>query len=136
MSAELVVLDASAAVELLLATDDGQQIDHRLRSGAGLVAPAHFDAEVLSALGRLCRSGQIPATVVGDALEDLADLPIQRIDLPPLLAEAWALRHNVSGRDGLYVAIARRAEATLVTTDGRLARAVERHHLSEVWTPS
>ena len=55
----------------------------------------------------------------------LARAPVRRFPLPPLLLGAWALRANVALRDALYVALARRLGATLVTGDARLARAPE-----------
>ncbi len=49
-----VIVDASAMVDLLLGTELSNSVAERLR-GQQLHAPAHFDAEVLSALGRLHR---------------------------------------------------------------------------------
>jgi predicted nucleic acid-binding protein len=43
--------------------------------------------------------------------------------LQPLLAAAWDLRHNLALRDALYVTLARRLGALLVTADARLAEA-------------
>jgi predicted nucleic acid-binding protein len=39
------------------------------------------------------------------------------------MRDAWALRANLSLRDALYVALARRLESVVVTADARLARA-------------
>jgi len=117
-----VVLDASAAVELLLRTEAGVRAEAALRGGRVLV-PAHFDAEVLSALGRLVRGGEIAEELVAPILAELARAPFVRLTLQPLLTAAWALRHNLALRDGLYVALARRLGALLVTTDARLAQA-------------
>ena len=41
----------------------------------------------------------------------------------PLLAYAFALRENFTFDDALYVALARRLDEPLATTDARLARA-------------
>lgn len=41
-----------------------------------------------------------------------------------LLDRAWELRANVRGWDAMYVALAELLDATLLTTDARLARAV------------
>lgn len=87
------------------------------------MVPSHFDAEVLSALGRLVRGGYLSERLVAPILEELARAPFVRYTLPPLLAAAWALRHNLSLRDALYVTLARRLGATFVTADARLARA-------------
>jgi predicted nucleic acid-binding protein len=43
--------------------------------------------------------------------------------LQPLLTAAWGLRHNLALRDALYVSLARRLKAVLVTADVRLAEA-------------
>ena len=55
-------------------------------------------------------------------LVELARAPFARYLLQPLLTTAWSIRHNLSLRDALYVTLARRLEATLVTADARLAR--------------
>ena len=53
----------------------------------------------------------------------MAAAPIQRHVLPPLLAGAWKLRHNLRLVDALYEELANRLEAPIVTTDGGLAAA-------------
>lgn len=117
-----VVVDASAAVELLLRTPAGERAEAVLR-GRRVVVPAHFDAEVFSALGRLMRAGELEESWVAPRLTELARAPFVRHALPPLLAEAWGLRHNLALRDALYIALARRLEALVVTADARLAQA-------------
>ncbi len=118
----VAVLDASAAVELLLGSPAGRHVDHSLR-GRTIAAPAHMDAEVVSALGRLARAGAVGEERVERSLVELARAPVSRFPVAPLLAPAWKLRANVSLRDALYVVLARRLDATLVTADARLARA-------------
>lgn len=120
----VVVLDASAAVELLLGSRAGGHVDRSLR-GETVAAPAHLDAEVLSALGRLARDGAVSEERVGASLVELARAPVSRFPVAPLLGEAWDLRANLSLRDALYVALARHLDAILVTADARLARAPE-----------
>jgi predicted nucleic acid-binding protein len=87
------------------------------------VVPAHFDAEVFSALGRLVRAGDVAEGLVEPILAKLARAPFARYTLQPLLVAAWGLRHNLALRDALYVALARRLEVRLVTGDARLAQA-------------
>ncbi len=50
-------------------------------------APAHFDAEVLSALGRMQRAGALTVAYVDAALEELRQVPVTRHGLSSLLAE-------------------------------------------------
>jgi predicted nucleic acid-binding protein len=118
---ETVVVDASAMVETLVGTRLGAATRTRLR-GCELHAPAHLDAEVLSALGRLHRAGELDAAFVSTALSELAIAPIVRHHLAGLLAGAWAARDQLRLVDALYVALSSTLGAALVTTDGRLAR--------------
>ena len=116
-----IVVDASAMVDLLLGGSRGAAVQARLR-GVALQAPGHLDAEVLSALGRLHRSGHITARSVSQRVRTLSAAPIQRHSLPPLLAGAWRRRTNLSLLDALYVELADRLDVGLLTTDRRLAR--------------
>ncbi len=118
-----VVLDASAAIELLLRTPRASEVENAIR-GTEVAVPGHFDAEVLSALGRLARAGQVPEVTIEPALSELARAPFRRFALPPLLTPAWRLRERHALRDALYIALAERLGATLVTADGRLSRAL------------
>lgn len=116
------VLDASAFVELVLRSEIGLDVEHRLR-GTTVAVPAHFDAEVFSALGRLARGGEIEEGRVEFGLAQIARAPFRRYAVAPLLRDAWSLRHNLSLRDALYVVLTRRLDATLLTADSRLSRA-------------
>lgn len=119
---ETVVIDASTMVDLLLDTDHSDQIRQSLR-GRSLIAPAHFDAEVMSALGRLQRSGDISDQGARTRIERLASAPIRRAPLPPLLSGAWSRRGDTRLTDALYVELAVALDTVVVTTDRRLARA-------------
>jgi predicted nucleic acid-binding protein len=110
------VVDASAVVDLLV--NGGS-----LPRSAALASPAHLDAEVLSALGRLHRDGTLTAFDVEEMLDDLATVPVVRVPIEQLTLMAFALRHNIALRDGLYVVLAQVSNASLKTTDIRLARA-------------
>jgi predicted nucleic acid-binding protein len=84
-------------------------------------APAHFDTEVLSALGRLQRDGQLSPSQVEERIDRLATAPVDRHALPPLLAGAWALRQHLRLVDALYVELARQLEIAIATTDAGMA---------------
>ena len=126
--AERVVVDASVIVDLLASTSRAAVVAARL-DGATLHAPAHFDAEVLSALGRLHRSGALTARVVTSRLIRLTSAPIERHPLASLVPEAWKLRANLRLVDALYVALAEAIDAPLLTTDAALATASKRAEL-------
>ena len=113
------VADASALVDLLLGNEQGHAVQRRI-SGHALHAPAHVDAEVLSALGRLQRAGVIEADRVQTMLVLLADAPIQRHPVTGLLLGAWGRRLQLRLADAVYVELAISLGLPLVTTDGRL----------------
>lgn len=86
-------------------------------------APAHLDAEVLSALGRLHRAGELDESFVAAALDRLGVAPIERHPLAPLLKGAWVRRGNQRLVDALYLELAATlGDVSILTTDGRLAR--------------
>jgi len=113
------VTDASALVDLLLGNEVGRAV-HRRISGHALHAPAHVDAEVLSALGRLQRAGTIEADAGEAMLRRLTAAPIQRHPVAGLLIGAWARRHHLRLADAVYVELAIARGLPLITTDRRL----------------
>ena len=120
----MIVLDASALVELLLDTPLGQAVATRIADPAvGLHVPHLADVEVVQALRRYARDGELDAAEAAVALEDLRALDLQRHAHEPLLDRAWKLRQNLSAYDAVYVALAEVLDTTLLTCDGRLARA-------------
>lgn len=102
---ETVVLDASTMVDLLADTEYAAAIAARLRD-TGLYAPASFDAEVLSALGRLQRAGELNVEDVEAGLTRLSTVPLTRYLLPGLLSGTWARRAELRLTDALYVELA------------------------------
>ncbi|MGH9280006.1 MAG: type II toxin-antitoxin system VapC family toxin [Acidimicrobiales bacterium] len=122
MAEDGLVVDASALVDLLLDEELGRAVGERI-AGAALHAPAHVDAEVLSALGRLHRGGLLAAEGVTSRLVAIASAPIERHAVAPLLARAWERRHDVRVVDALYVELAAHLAVPLITTDAALGRA-------------
>lgn len=119
---ERLIVDASAMVDLLVGTETASAIGERLR-GHELSAPAHFDAEVFSAIGWLHRAQALTDRQVSDRIRELASAPITRYDLAPLLLNAWRLRHSLRLVDALYVALAGQIQGVIITTDSGLAAA-------------
>ena len=72
--ATTLVIDASALVEALVGSELGAAVRTRTR-GCELHGPVHLDAEVLSALERLHRAGELSADAVTAALGELASAP-------------------------------------------------------------
>lgn len=120
----MIVLDASAALELLLRTPSAGAVERRIFSrGQSLHAPHLIDVEVAQVLRRYAASGELDSKRCRDALEDLADLPLTRYPHDLLLTRIWELRENLTAYDAAYVALAEALEAPLLTCDRKLSRA-------------
>lgn len=116
----IVVVDAAMVVDLICDFPAAEGYRGALASAEAVAAPAHLDAEVLSALSRLNRAGQLARAA--ERVEALATFGATRWPLRPLLLPAWALTDRIATRDALYVALALSLDAVLITTDGRLRR--------------
>jgi len=123
----VIVLDASAAIDWLLQTAVGQQIEDRLYlRGESLHAPHLLDLEVAQVLRRLVREGAVSAPRADQAVQDLLDLRVTRYPHFVFLPHIWRLRDNFSAYDAAYLALTERLGATLITRDSRLASASAR----------
>jgi len=120
----LAVIDASVLAAFYAADDPRRhQVMQRLAAGHALFAPAHLDAEIVSALRGMARRSPILQRTAPDALRHLAGFPIRRMPLAPLLERMWQLRDTVTPYDAAYVALAERLDGSLITCDGKLATA-------------
>jgi predicted nucleic acid-binding protein len=120
-----LVLDASvAAIAVAESGPKGDAARARL-AGTVLHAPHLVDAEVGSVLRRTAAAKLITSDQAARSLRMLAHLVSERYPHGPLTRQAWALRHNVSFYDALYVALAARLGVPLLTADVRLAHAPE-----------
>ena len=119
----MIVLDASAVVELLLWSSAGKRIAARIeKPQETLHAPHLLDVEVTQVLRRAEHTGLISSDRAKEALLALVDLDIERHDHAPLLMRAWELRGNCTIYDAVYVALAEALHGTLLTFDKKLAR--------------
>jgi predicted nucleic acid-binding protein len=113
-----LVLDASAAVDLLLRTPRGEAVQERLERE--MIAPELLDVEVTSACARLVRAGQLSSGDAATALAQLSHLPVARLRHAELVEAAWSLRDRVRIADGFYVACALAFACPLLSCDARL----------------
>jgi len=119
----VIVLDASVLVNLL--ADDGGD-GERARAAVvdqELAAPDLINVEVASVLRRHWLAKSLSARRFAAALEDLADLPVDRYPTLPLMSRVYELRANASAYDATYVALAEHLGCDLLTADRRLAAA-------------
>ena len=119
----MIVIDASALIEVLLNTAASGRVSERLFDRTDtLHAPHLLDLEVAQVLRRYTLSGEMSVERSEQALEDLADLPLSRYPHDIFLRRIWSLRRNLTAYDAAYLALAEALDAPLITRDAALAR--------------
>ena len=118
----MIVLDASALVDLLLRTQRlGPLVEERVgRPGESLHCPHIVDAEALSAIRRKRLRGFISGPRAGEAVADLRSLRLERYSLWPLLERLWDFHENLTPFDAAYLVLAEALSCPVVTTDPKL----------------
>lgn len=119
----MIVLDSSAAVAFLIDAADGEWVGRQLEADPDLHAPHLLDIEVVGALRRILRHGDVSRRRAEAAVEDLEALDVSRYPHVPLLPRVWELRDNLTVPDAAFVALAEALGARLLTTDRALAGA-------------
>jgi predicted nucleic acid-binding protein len=122
---ERLVVDASAALGILLREPGSEEVRRRLADALGgeLLVPGHFWLEVTNVLLR--QYGRAPDDVIAVLRElDEMQLVTAVLDRPAILhgLELMA-RRGLTAYDAAYLALADVADALLLTLDGRLAAA-------------
>lgn len=120
----MIVVDASAVLEVLLRTPAAAAVEQRLFApGETLHGPHLIDLEVAQVLRRYAAAREIAPERGRLALADFADFPIERYPHTILLPRIWELRANLTAYDAAYLALAEALDAALLTRDRKLAAA-------------
>lgn len=122
----MIVTDASAIADLLLAKPSALPIRTALSPHTELHVPEHFHAEVLSVLRRHRLTGRLTEVRAGRALAELAALRAITYPILQLMLPIWRFQANLSVYDAAYLALAQRLDIGLITLDGGLAEAARR----------
>ena len=132
----MIVLDASLTVALILCeanVPDGVAVYDALGSEA-LAVPAHWPAEIASALSVNHRRRRMSAKDVEAVIENLLVLkpavdPAPSLeDLPNLLQ--FAAAEQLTIYDAIYVRLAMTLDAVLATVDEAMRLSAKRHDIS------
>jgi predicted nucleic acid-binding protein len=117
------VLDASVLFELLSQGEHAEVVEERLDVEEYMLwAPHLIDAELGHALRRCVRLGRLTADAAGQALWEVDEIPVERVEHEHLIHVAWGLRDNFTFYDALSVSLALMLDEPLLTFDARLAR--------------
>ena len=121
-----LVVDASVMVKWLVPEEYSAQARRVRHTGAELLAPLHFRAEVANALWKKVGKQILSADEARRLLT--VQLPVTQFAIPPLLPVAFdiALRYERTVYDALYVALALRERCQLVTADKKLRNSLAR----------
>lgn len=123
----MIVIDASAAIEWVLQTRKGGEIEARIFRKRGelprLHAPFLLDVEVAQVLRRHVAKGLISEGRGQIALQDFLQIPLLRYPHDVLLERVWALRKNLTAYDATYVALAEALDMPLLTCDANIGGA-------------
>lgn len=124
VSGGMIVVDASVLVDALGGHGSKAKRAREAINATEMLAPSHIDIEALAGWRRQVRAGELSAELADEAVTILGDLPVRRLPHEPLLRRIWQLRDNVTMADAAYVALAEHFRVPLVTSDGRLTRAI------------
>ena len=116
-----LVIDASAALEVLLKSPAGERLLERLEDGAAVHAPHLIDVEIAHVLRRHVLRDTIGAGRAEACLSLWRQLDVERHPHENLLERIWRWRANLTASDATYVALAEVLDEPLVTADHRLA---------------
>ena len=119
----MIVLDASAAVEVFARSDAGQAAVEAMAGRLPVVVPVNFDAEVFNGLRRLYLRRVLARDGLLLAVDQLSTFEAQRISMRPSLRAAARLTENFGGHDVFYALAAIERGCPLLTCDRGLARA-------------
>ena len=131
------VVDASVAVKWFLPESHSDAAATLLDSGQVLLAPDVLWPEFASALTKRCLDGELDLNDAAQILEALRRSAVEFHATPPLLPGGMRIAVDL-GRavyDSLYLALAIREEAKLVTADRKYFKALGRSRWAEhiVW---
>jgi predicted nucleic acid-binding protein len=119
----IVVLDVSAAIEILLQKEKKEKFDATYKQASWVIAPDLFVSEISNVLWKYYRANLITHEECIQFVEDGISMVDDFIDTQELWKEALGegIKNRHSIYDMYYPVLARRNDGTLITNDGQLA---------------
>ena len=118
----MIVLDCSAGMEIALGTDEGRALRTLLLPEEEVIAPSLYSIEAVNVAWKLVHRAVMEKNEAKGLIQDALALPDRLVPADDMLVEAFALAVSLdhSVYDMLYLVLARRNDATLMTGDKRL----------------
>lgn len=121
----MIVLDCSAAIEMVRATSVGKAFRQLILPDELVVAPTLLSAEFIHAIRKYVRAGTVDIKEATRYIERVPLIVDEFIDGRNLALEAFreSMHTGLSSYDTLYFVLARRSGATLLSLDKQLINA-------------
>ena len=121
-----LVVDASVAVKWLIAEEDSDEAQSVAAGGDDLHAPRLMASEVANALWRKARTGEVEIGRVGALMAAVVEMPVHWSADETYGSDAVRLALSLDRPvyDCVYLALAHRIGARVVTADERFANAL------------
>ena len=128
----MIVLDCSAAVEMVRETNRGKGFSSLILQGETVVVSELFLAEVRNTFWKYVRAGMLPGKLATAYIKQALALVDEFVPLSENANEAFAeaVRQNHSVYDMFYLTLVRRNDATLFSADKKLVALCEEMGLS------
>ena len=130
----IAVLDASAAVEVLLQRRKAEALSGLLAEAEWVLAPTLYVAELTNVFWKYHRYNSLPQETCETALAHGLELPDTLARDAELQREAFAMacRCSAPAYDMFYLVLARRNAATLLTIDTARADLAREHDVEAI----
>lgn len=123
----MIVVDASIVLKIFMDDLKDVEIEKTLEISDGLLAPHIIDLEIINGLRKNLRLGNLTEARATQAILDLQNFPLERMETQLLISRIWQLRNNFTPYDASYVALAEDYQVPLLTRDQKLATAIKAH---------
>ena len=132
-----LVVDASVAVKWLVVEDGSDDARDLLDDGEELHAPRLLVSEVANAIWRKVQLGQVDRSAASRLIATMSDTPVRWHADETIGADAirLAIAHDRPVYDFMYVTLAQRLNARVVTADQRFANALSSTTHSDLIVP-
>lgn len=130
----IVVLDPSAAAEIVLNRRHAKELAESLKEADWVISPQLYAAEITNIFWKYYQFQDLPKDICEKGIEKSLELVEELFNEEELCREAFAMaclmKHSVY--DMLYLVLARRHDALLMTLDEKLERAAKKQSIKTV----